>query len=344
MSKIKNSELNKDFLRILPKVELHLHLDCSLSFEVVSKLDPNQTRQRYEEEFVAPPKCANLADLLTRAPRGFGLMQTESGLRAVTQDLFEQLQSDHVIYAEIRFAPLLHLEQGLTPEKVVEIVDDAVQERIEATGIQARIILCTLRHFSEEQSLRTIQLAERFRNRNVVAIDLAADEAGFPIRNHISSYQYAIQKGIFRTAHAGEARGPESIWETLRHFQPNRIGHGVRSIEDPRLIRYLRERQVHLEICPTSNDQINLCKEYADHPVDQLYLAGVPLSINTDGRTLCGISLTEEYVKLQRAFGWGVEEFLKCNLAAVEASFAPDGVKNNLLIQLNNAYQKETIS
>src|ERR1700691_4496427 len=140
-------------LRSLPKIELHLHLDCSLSYQAVSTLAPSVTREEYQSDYIAPSRCANLADFLSRAPKGFRLMKTEDSLRLVTEDVFRQLVDDGVIYAEIRFAPLLHAEQGLSPERVVAIVDRSVERLIRETGMQAGVILCTLRHFTETQSL-----------------------------------------------------------------------------------------------------------------------------------------------------------------------------------------------
>jgi adenosine deaminase len=220
----------------LPKIELHLHLDCSLSFNAVSKLDQSVSLEEYNREFIAPRRCTSLADFLTRAPRGFQLMQDQAALALVVEDLFEQLAADGVIYAEIRFAPLLHLERGLTPEQVVAAVDRATEASIRSSGIEARLILCTMRHFNQEQGLLTAGLVEQFRGTRVAALDIAGDEAGYPIDANVPAFRYAIDHGLYRTAHAGEARGPDSVWETLREFQPSRIGHGVRSIEDPVLI------------------------------------------------------------------------------------------------------------
>ena len=195
----------------LPKVELHLHLDCSLSSSVVSQLNPSVTHKEYLETFIAPAKCTNLADCLTRALKGIELMQTEGQLRLVTQDLFAQLVQDNVFYAEIRFAPLLHTEQGLSAQDVVRVVEATVSESIKATGVEARLILCTLRHFSQTQSLETVKLVEQFKGTYVVGFDIAGDEAGFPIDAHISAFQYAATHNIPCTAHAGEARGSNSI-------------------------------------------------------------------------------------------------------------------------------------
>jgi adenosine deaminase len=306
----------------LPKVELHLHLDCSLSYEVVSQIDPAITRADFQDNFIAPAKCIDLADCLTRASSGIRLMQTEEQLRLVTQDLFAQLAKDNVIYAEIRFAPLLHTENGLSPHEVVYIVEETVSESIKATGVEARILLCTLRHFSEAQSL-----------------DIAGDEAGFPIEAHVKAFQYAREHQIPCTAHAGEARGPESIWETLQNFYPNRIGHGVRSVEDPELIEHLRRNNIHLEVCPTCNVQIDIFPDYKSHPVDKLYHSGLPLNINTDARTMSNTTLTQEYEKMNRFFGWDEEHFFHCNANALRAAFIGEQTRKELMTRLEEGYR-----
>src|SRR6266516_3465751 len=238
-----------------PKIELHLHLDCSLSYEVVAKIDPSITREAYLRDFVAPTKCASLADFLTRAPRAIALMQTADRLRMVVKDLFEQLQRDSVLYAEIRFAPLLHTEQG-----------------------------------------------------------------------------------IFRTAHAGEASGAESVWETLKHLRPTRIGHGVRSSEDPALVAVLRAEQIHLEICPMSNIQTNIYETYADHPIDRLYRESLSLGVSTDTRMITPVTLRQEYEQLHHCFGWDRQHFLRCNLSALQAAFLPEEKKHELGQRLQLAY------
>jgi adenosine deaminase len=317
-------------LKELPKVELHLHLDCSLSYAAVAQLDDSISLEEYQSEFIAPPRCTSLADFLTRAPRGFQLMQDEAALALVVDDVFEQLAADGVIYAEIRFAPLLHIERGLTPEQVVAAVDRATEASIRSSGIEARLILCTLRHFDRKQGLVTARLVEQFRGSRVVALDIAGDEAGYSIDANVPAFRYAIDRGLDRTAHAGEARGADSVWETLREFQPSRIGHGVRSVEDPVLIDHLKRERIHLEVCPTSNLQTGIAQEFAEHAVGELYRAGVPLSINTDTRTITNITLTQEYRNLQEHFGWTSSDLLACNQAAVDAAFVEESTKNVL--------------
>jgi adenosine deaminase len=322
----------------LPKIELHLHLDCSLSFEVVQKIDPSITIESYADSFIAPAKCTDLADYISRAVKGIDLMQTPEQLRWVTLDLFKQLQSDHVIYAELRFAPLQHLNKGLTAKEVVRIVEEATSEGIQNSGVEARLILCTLRHYTEAQSMQTVKLVEAFKDTLVAGFDIAADEAGFPIDEHVSAFSYAREKGLHITAHAGEARGADSMWETLEHFQPTRIGHGVRCVEDPKLMDYLKQEKIHLEVCPTSNVQTNAVTDMDSHPADQIYQHGISMSISTDGRALSDVTLDKEYQTLIQQFDWQQKHFLKCNLEAVEHAFIPETEKRRLRRRLLEAY------
>lgn len=316
--------------RSLSKIELHLHLDCSLSYEVVKKIKPSISLQDYQSAFIAPPKCNDLADYIKRAIVAIDLMQTPEQLRMVTFDLMDQLKADNVIYAEIRFAPLQHLDQGLSPEEVMEIVCGALNEASENTTVHAGLIICTLRHYSAKQSMQTVHLAEQFRDKGAVGFDLAADEAGYPIDNHIAAFQYAKAKGIPCTAHAGEAKGAESVRETLMHFSSQRIGHGVRSVEDPSLVAKLVEDNILLEVCPTSNIQTAIYEDYQQHSVNELYKQGVAICINTDGRTISNTTLNKEYTHLHQAFGWGREQFEQCNLHAIEHAFANDELKKSL--------------
>jgi adenosine deaminase len=325
-------------LQSLPKTELHLHLDGSMSYAAAAHLSPGLTRATFDATFIAPPKCTDLADYLTRFPAHLNLMQTAPALRIVVEDLFEQLAADHVQYAEIRYAPFLNIEGGLTLAEVVEATDRAVEDAIRATGIEARIILCTLRHYTEDMSLQTARMVGQFRGSRVAALDLAADEAGFPLDAHVSAFEYAQEHGLARTAHAGEAAGPASVRETLAKLKPSRIGHGIRSIEDADLVRQLVADGIHLEVCPSSNVQTGVCADIASHPIARLFDAGVSLSISTDNRTVGNVTLTQEYERLAQAFNWGRAEFLQCNVNALKAAFVDDTTRARLLARLHSGY------
>ena len=324
--------------RPFPKIEFHLHLDCSLSYAVVKALDPSVTEDDYRTNYIAPSRCNDLVDYIRRAEKPIQLMQSKNALRLVTLDLFDQLKADGLIYAEIRFAPLLHTMNGLSPQQVVESVESAVREGIEKTGVEAGLILCSLRHYNEEQSMVTVKLVEAFTGTRVLAFDIAGDEAGYPIDAHVAAFQYAHEKGIPCTAHAGEACGPTSVWKTLKHFRPSRIGHGVRSVEDPLLIEHLKEHDIHLEVCPSSNLQTNMYSQIEDHPADRIYRAGVSMSVNTDARTVTPTTLSAEYAQLHEVFGWGLSDFRHCNLEAIRHCFASPALKQRLHDQIEVGY------
>lgn len=322
-----------------PKVELHLHLDISLSYEGAVQLEPALTREQYAHEFVAPVKCTNLLDFLNRVPRTLDLEQTEQGLTVLVRDVFRQLVGDGHIYAELRFAPLLHTRRGLAPREVVRVIEAAAEQASQDTGVESRLILCTLRHFSADESMQTVQLVDDFRGSRVAGFDLAGDEAGYPLTAHLEAFRFARDRGIAITSHAGEASGAQSVWDTLENIHPARIGHGVRSIEDPELVEFLKREQIHLETCPTCNVQLDVFPAYADHSVDSLYRQGLSVSISTDNRALTPITLSREYEKLAETFGWGKEEFLRCNLNAVQAAFIPESLKADLKRRMLQGYK-----
>ena len=326
----------------LPKIELHLHLDCSLSYNVVRALRPAVTEDIYWDDYVASPKCAGLPDYLARTRASVALLQSARALELAVEDLFQRLAEDGVIYAEIRFAPLLHLEDGLAPAQVVEVVEAAANRASAATGVEGGLILCTLRHFSAGQSLQTAHLAEQFKGSRVVALDIAGDEAGFGLDAHVPAFEHAAAHGIHRTAHAGEGAGPGSVWETLERLAPTRIGHGVRSSEDPALVEHLRQTGVHLEVCPYCNVQIDLYPTLSAHPIDHLYRAGVSLNVNTDARGVTPTTLSADYERLAETFGWGPADLLQTNLHAAAAAFAPPELKAALAQRLQAEYKIES--
>lgn len=334
-----NDTLSLDLFRSLPKTELHVHLDCSLSYDFVSTYLTELDAEQFKREFIGPAKFRDLAHFLTFTAPQISLLQTEQQLRHAVRDILKQFKRDNIIYAEIRFAPHLHLNKGLTPFEVVQIVTDEASKWNERWDIQTNFLLCTLRHFSYKQSMETLDLVDHFLGKGVVGFDIAGDEAGFSLANHKEAFQLAYKKDIPITAHAGEALGAKSVWETIAELKPNRIGHGVRSIEDSDLIRTLKEKNIHLEVCPSTNVQINVFPTYLTHPIDLLKNQGVSVGINTDTRTITGIDLSKEYFKMNRAFGWGKEQFLQVNQGIIEAAFQNNAQKKALIQVLNQGYE-----
>lgn len=327
--------MGADAIADLPKVELHLHLDCSMSFQSVSALVPDMTRERYRADFLAPAKCVNLVDYFRYLAAPLALLQTRQALRIATIDLLRQLADDNVIYAEIRFAPQLHRTTGLTTEDVVETVLAALDEGKARYSVEVRLILCTLRPDDTAQGMELLALAERYAGHGVGGIDLAGDEAGYGLAEHIPVFSRAADRGVNVTAHAGEASGAESVRDVVTRLGVRRVGHGVRSIEDASVIELLQEKGVHLEVCPSCNIQIDVFPTYAEHPVERLRQAGVSLSINTDARGPTDLTLRTEYRRLHDVFGWTETTFQTANLAALDAAFVDDATCTMLKKRLN---------
>jgi adenosine deaminase len=208
-----------------------------------------------------------------------------------------------------------------------------------ATGIDASLILCTLRHFSPAASLATAGLVERFAGSSpVAALDIAGDEAGHPLAPHLPAFDHVRALGLPVTVHAGEAAGPASVREALDRTGTRRLGHGVRSVEDPALVGRLRDDGIHLEVCPASNHQTSVVASPDEHPVDRLHRAGVSLGLSTDTRAVTDVTLTDEYAGVVDRFGWTLDDLRATNEAALAVAFAPDDVKARVAARLADGF------
>ncbi len=310
----------------LPKIELHTHLDCALSYQSVQKLAGPMSQEVFSENFRAPRRCEDLVSFLKCIDNSIDLMQSAEALTLAAEDIAKQMHDDNVVYAEVRFAPHLHIRKELNLEGAVE----AVLAGFATAALPVGLLLCTLRPYSTEQGMQVLSLAEKYRDLSVVGIDLANDEKNYPLTNHIPVFEKARDSGIHYTMHAGEAVGAESVRETLLRLSPPRIGHGVRAIENAEVMQLLVERGTHLEVCPSVNLQIGLFPSAAAHPIDALRKAGVSVGVNTDARTTTGVTLDDEYQLLAETFGWSDADFREANANALRASFASADLKSSL--------------
>lgn len=311
--------------KLMPKVELHLHLDGSVRLETVAEL-LNREIVDVEKDMVASDKCLDLNDYLTKFAIAGKVMQTKENLRRIAYELAFDLKKDGVIYAEIRFAPLKHILGGLNASEVVE----SVLEGLFQVDIKTNLILCMMRGDNEKQNMEVIDLACSFIGRGVVAIDLAGAEAIYKTYDYKNLFEYAKKLQVPFTIHAGEADGEDSIKSAIA-FGAKRLGHGVNAIFYPKLLEEIKEQDILLEICPTSNIQTNVVKTLSEHPVRALYDTGISISISTDNRTVSNISLTEEYEQLEQILAFNYDDFVKMNIAAIKHAFLNNKDKALLL-------------
>lgn len=325
-------------------VELHLHLDGSLTPQTVKKISEEEgvRLSEYGEGTVAPGKNENgnisetgtvcvqvekrlaewmryqsengsLADYLKCFDLPIKVLQTPNAVRYACMKLCEELVRDGVDYAEIRFAPQFHTQKGFTQE---EILLGAIEAKDYASllGVEIDLILCAMRGQNSRANEETLELAVKYFGKGVAALDLAGDEAGFPTEDYADLFGYAKKCGLPFTIHAGEAAGAESIEAALR-FGAWRIGHGVAAVSDPELMKYLSVHQIPLELCPTSNIQTKAVREIASHPLVRFLEQGIPATVNTDNRTVSGTTMKREFQVIKKIPGYvsDYERLLKAN-------------------------------
>ena len=321
-------------LKNLPKVELHLHLDGSVRESTASEILGMDVSNKMQVN-----NCKSLSDYLSKFEIPLIVMQSKENLERISYELAVDLKKDNVIYAEIRFCPLLHTKNGLSLEEVV----DSVLKGLKKVGIKTNLILCMMRNFEEDENKKIIYLAKKYLNKGVVGIDLAGDESKYKTQNYEHLFDLAKQNNIPFTIHAGEADDYNSVLSAIK-FGAKRIGHGVKSVDSIETIQKIISENVTLEVCPTSNVDTCIVNVYKNHPIKKLYDLGVKITVNTDNNTVSNIDLTGEYEKLLLTFNFTEKDFLNFNMNAIDSAFLTNEEKEELKKIVINSYNcKENI-
>ncbi|HEX6130325.1 MAG TPA: adenosine deaminase [Actinomycetota bacterium] len=327
-------------VRRAPKVLLHDHLDGGLRPRTIVELaDATGYRDlpaNDPDELAAwVRRGADRKDLvlyLETFRHTVGVMQTPEALARVARECAEDLAGDGVVYAEVRFAPEQHLERGLSLDQVVEAVVDGFAEGSAGRPIVVRTLLTAMR--TAARSLEIAELAVRWRRRGVVGFDIAGAEAGYPPTRHLDAFEFVRRENFHLTIHAGEAFGLPSIWEALQICGAERLGHGVRIVDDVavgadgvaslgRLAALVRDKRVPLELCPTSNVHSGAAPSIAEHPIGLLADLRFRVTLNTDNRLMSATSMTQEMLQLVDAFGWGWERLRWVTINGMKSAFLP---------------------
>jgi adenosine deaminase len=333
------SELTLEFLQKLPKTDLHVHLDGSLRLDTVVELARKQhvklpTEDRHElfgMVYAGGGVCNSLDDYLKAFDITLSVMQNEESLEQAAYELAEDAWNEGVRYIEVRYAPMLHTRAGLSLTQVVEAVLRGLRMAKRTLGIRYGVILCGIRTMSAESSLRMAELAVAFKNRGVVAFDLAGSEVNNPAREHKSSFQLILDNNINCTAHAGEAYGPDSIAQAIHKCGAHRIGHGTRLREDGDLLNYVNDHRIPLEVCVSSNIQTKAAKSFDAHPVDFYVDYGLRVTINTDNRLITDTTVSKELYLCHRHYGWDLQTIKEILISGFKSAFIPYREKSDLL-------------
>ncbi|MCI5726374.1 MAG: adenosine deaminase [Clostridium sp.] len=322
------------------KIDLHLHLDGAITVEIAKKLAgiqgielPTEDYEKLKKLLTVPEDCANLNDFLKCFELPCSLMMTKEGISEAVYLVSENIKSQGIIYAEIRFAPQNHTKKGMSQEEAIK----AALEGLKRTSLKANLILCCMRgNGNDEANYETVELTKKYlvEDGGVTALDLAGAEALYPTSNYANLFKRAREYGIPFTIHAGEADGAESVKYAIE-FGAKRIGHGVRINEDKTVQELVKEKGIFLEMCPTSNRQTHAIEDMSNYPFMDYLNEGIKVTLNTDDMAIEGITLAKEYDYMKKEYGLTFEQERIILKNAIAAAFTSNTVKNKLKKELN---------
>lgn len=317
--------LTKNFLS-RPKIDLHCHLDGSMTLKGISEiLGKNVT----EADIQVSDDCTSLAEYLQKFSLPLKCIQTEMGLKKSAKDFLLGLQKDNVKYVEVRFAPSLSMEEGLSYKQIMESVLDGLKEASKECGIMYQVIACCMRHHDEETNLRMLRECREYLGYGLGAVDLAGDEAGFPTKNFYNVFDYARKVEYPFTIHSGECGDVGNIL-LAAEWGAKRIGHGIAMRGKPEVMKVIADKRIGVEMCPISNYQTKSLEPGSVYPIREFAKAGVLATINTDNRSVSNTSIAREMEFLNEQFGIEEEELYKYQMNAIEVAFCDDVMKHEI--------------
>jgi len=340
--------VTRELLRLLPKTDLHVHLDGSVRPETLVELAEKYGKQLPVEgvealrEYMHVREARNLVEYLARFDVTLSVMQTAESLERIAYELAEDAAAENVRYMEVRYSPVLHAREGLTLEEAVEAPLRGLRRAERDHPIRTALIICGIRNMSPEVSRQLAELTVAYKNRGVVAFDLAGAEYNYPAKKHREAFYTVVNHNIAATIHAGEAYGPESIHQALHYCNANRIGHGTRLFEDEDLMRYVNDFRIPLEICLTSNVQTRAVAAFEEHPLRLYYDEGLVVTLNTDNRLMSATTVTEEYWRAHQHLGFIWEELCDIAVMGFESAFISFSEKRALVEEVRAEIQAFT--
>lgn len=318
--------MTQETLKNLPKVELHCHLDGSLSRPFIEKRLGRIVRP---EELSVSEDCTSLNEYLEKFDLPGKCIMDEAGLSGAAYDLLAQMKEENVCYAEVRFAPLLSETNAMDCRKVIEAVIHGMELGKKEFGIEYGVIVCAMRHHSAEENMRMLKTAREYLGAGVCAADLAGAEALYPMSEFMEIFAETKKMGMPFTLHAGECGNPQNIIDSI-HAGAGRIGHGIAMRGNQEIQRLAEKNGVGIEMCPISNLQTKSVNSTAEYPMREFLDAGLKVSVNTDNRTVSNTTLTKELEFIQKHYGIRDEEILQMMKNAIETAFTTDSVKEKI--------------
>ena len=330
-------ETNREWLNQLPKVELHLHLEGSLEPELMFKLaQRNNIKLPFNsiEEIHSAYEFSDLQDFLDIYYQGANVLLHEEDFYDLTWAYLQKCKQQNVVHVEPFFDPQTHTDRGVVFETVIKGISRALKDGEVELGISSQLIMCFLRHLSEDQAFKTLQQAEPFL-KYLVAVGLDSSEKGHPPDKFSRVFEKARNMGLLSVAHAGEEGPAEYVWTAIKDLKVSRVDHGVRSIDDPKLMNYLVQNRIPLTVCPLSNTKLCVFENMSQHNVLQMLEMGVCVTVNSDDPAYFGGYMTENFVALAESLNMSNKQAVQLVKNSVEASFASEKRKTEILSLIN---------
>lgn len=312
-------------IKQMPKIDLHCHLDGSMTLESVKHILGREVRP---EEMQAGDRCENLAEYLEKFTLPLQCLQTREGLERAGREFLLDAAKENIRYIEVRFAPLSSVNERLSCRQAVEAVLKGLAEAKEQCHVSYNVIVCAMRHHPQEDSLAMMKVCREFLGRGICAVDLAGNEAAFPMKDFRNLFAEAKKLGFPFTIHAGECGRVENVLEAVE-CGASRIGHGIALQGHPEAMKVCADKRIGIEMCPTSNLQTHAA-DRKTYPIREFMDAGLCVTLNTDNRTVSNTSITKEMLFVQRNCGITDGELRRFQLHAVDVSFADDQEKQEL--------------
>lgn len=310
-----------------PRVELHCHLDGSLSKGCIEEL---LGRTVSEEELGVSPDCRDLAQYLEKFDLPLSVLQDEAGLKCAGYDFIQTMHNEHMDYVEVRFAPLLSTQKGLAVDKIIASVIDGLEKGKAQYGVEYGVIVCAMRHHSYEENLAMLKASREFFGNGVCGADLAGNEAAYPMSEFMGLFHEARSLGFPFTIHAGECGNVKNITDAIE-CGATRIGHGIAMRNDEAVMKLCADRKIGVEMCPISNLQTKAVKDMSEYPMKQFLDKKIMVTVNTDNRTVSTTTMDKELDFIQKNYGITDDEIVCMMKNAVEVSWADESVKNRLM-------------
>ncbi len=325
-----------DRIQRMPKVELHIHLEGSVSPRTFLRLCERhgiEPLAETEEELAARFRFRDFSQFVPVYLAIQNSIRTAEDFALLVEELAADRARQNILYTEVTVTPYIHIWQnkGTQPEEIIEGLEEGRRRAREVYGVELRWIIDIPRNLPEPSGTWTTDWAIAWQDRGVVALGLAGNEATAPLEPFAGAFARARAAGLHSAPHAGETAGPDGIWGALHALKAERIGHGVRAIEDPLLLAYLREHRIPLEVNLTSNARLGIYPSVEQHPFPHLWRMGLYLTVNSDDPPLFETTLTDEYLRLVEIFGFEWEDIKRLVLNAAQAVFLPDDDKAALV-------------